>query len=169
MSTWGKNNPDQSPKKNWTQEEAKGKLETYCGYQERSAWEVRRKLYEKGIQGKPADSLIEEMFSDGFLDEERFARSFARGKFRLKKWGRGRIIRELKLREISPNLIQAGLSEIDPDEYYDTLLTQAEKKWEKTKEKDSYKKRYLVLQYLVSKGFEQDLIKEALESIRSQQ
>lgn len=169
MSTWGKNNPDQSPKKNWTQEEAKGKLETYCGYQERSAWEVRRKLYEKGIQGKPADSLIEEMFSDGFLDEERFARSFARGKFRLKKWGRGRIIRELKLREISPNLIQAGLSEIDPDEYYDALLTQAEKKWEKTKEKDSYKKRYLVLQYLVSKGFEQDLIKEALESIRSQQ
>ena len=169
MSTWGKNNPDQSPKKNWTQEEAKGKLETYCGYQERSAWEVRRKLYEKGIQGNPADSLIEEMFRDGFLDEERFARSFARGKFRLKKWGRGRIIRELKLREISPNLIQAGLSEIDPDEYYDALLTQAEKKWEKTKEKDSYKKRYLVLQYLVSKGFEQDLIKEALESIRSQQ
>jgi len=169
MSTWGKNNPDQSPKKNWTQEEAKGKLETYCGYQERSAWEVRRKLYEKGIQGKPADSLIEEMFRDGFLDEERFARSFARGKFRLKKWGRARIIRELKLREISPNLIQAGLSEIDPDEYYDALLTQAEKKWEKTKEKDSYKKRYLVLQYLVSKGFEQDLIKEALESIRSQQ
>lgn len=168
MSTWGKNNPDQSPKKNWTQEEAKGKLETYCGYQERSAWEVRRKLYEKGIQGNPADSLIEEMFRDGFLDEERFARSFARGKFRLKKWGRGRIIRELKLREISPNLIQAGLSEIDPDEYYDTLLAQTEKKWEKTKEKDSYKKRYLVLQYLVSKGFEQDLIKEALESIQSQ-
>lgn len=169
MSTWGKNNPDQSPKKNWTQEEAKGKLETYCAYQERCAWEVRRKLYEKGIQGKPAADLIEEMFRDGFLNEERFAKSFARGKFRLKKWGRARIIRELKLREFSPSHIKTGLSEIDPEEYYDTLLTQAEKKWEKTKEKDPYKKRYLVLHYLVSKGFEQDLIKEALESIQSQE
>ncbi len=169
MSTWGKNNPDQSPKKNWTLEEAKGKLETYCAYQERSAWEVRRKLYEKGIQGKPAEDLIEMMFTDGFLNEERFARSFARGKFRFKKWGRGRIIRELKLREISPSQIQKGLSEIDPEEYYDVLLTQTEKKWEKTKEKDPYKKRFLVIQYLVSKGFEQDLIKEALESIQSQE
>ena len=168
MSTWGKNNPDQSPKKNWTATEAKGKLESYCAYQERSAWEVRRKLYEKGIQGKPAEDLIEVMFTDGFLNEERFARSFARGKFRLKKWGRTRIIRELKLHEISPSQIQNGLSEIDPEEYYDTLLNQAEKKWEKTKEKDSYKKRFLVIQYLISKGFEQDLIKEALESIQSQ-
>ena len=67
MSTWGKNNPDQSPKKNWSAAEAKGKLETYCAYQERCAWEVRRKLYEKGIQGKPADDLIEEMFRDGFF------------------------------------------------------------------------------------------------------
>lgn len=168
MSSWGKNNPDQSAKKNWTQEEAKGKLETYCGYQERSAWEVRRKLFEKGIQGKLADELIEVMFTDGFLNEERFARSFARGKFRLKKWGRTRITRELKLRELSNTLIKIGLSEIDPEEYYDTLLAQTEKKWEKTKENDPYKKRFLVIQYLMGKGFEQDLIKEALENIQSQ-
>lgn len=168
MSTWGKNNSEQSAKKNWTLEEAKGKLETYCAYQERCAWEVKRKLFEKGIQGQQAENLVEELYKEGFLNDERFARSFARGKFRLKKWGRIRITRELKLREISPDHIQAGLSEIDPEEYYDTLLTQTEKKWEKTKEKDPYRKRYLIIQYLVSKGFEQDLIKEALESIQSQ-
>ncbi|PZV86461.1 regulatory protein [Algoriphagus aquaeductus] len=168
MSTWGKNNPDQYLKKNWTLKEAKGKLETFCAYQERCAWEVRRKLFDKGIQGLHAENLVEEMFKDGFLNEERFARSFARGKFRLKKWGRNRITRELKLREISPGQIQEGLSEIDPDEYFDTLLTQTEKKWEKTKEKDLYKKRNLVIQYLVGKGFEQDLIQEALESIQPQ-
>ena len=169
MSSWGKNNPDQSAKKNWTLEEAKGKLETYCAYQERCAWEVRRKLYEKGIQGKHAEQLIEEMFHAGFLNEERFVRSFARGKFRLKKWGKTRITRELKLREISNSIIQLGLSEIDPDEYYDTLLTQTEKKWEKSKEPDPYRKRFQVIQYLMSKGFEQDLIKEALETIQSQE
>jgi regulatory protein len=162
MSGWGKNNPDQPPKKYWSLEEAKGKLESYCAYQERSQWEVRRKLYEKGIKGNPAEELISEMISANFLNEERFARSFARGKFRLKHWGRIRITRELKLREISPRCIQLALSEIDPDEYYDSLLTQTEKKWEKTTEKDPFKKRYKVIQYLMGKGFEQDLIQEAV-------
>jgi regulatory protein len=86
MSGWGKNNPDQPPKKYWSLEEAKGKLETYCAYQERSQWEVRRKLYEKGIKGNPAEELISEMIEGNFLNEERYARSFARGKFRLKHW-----------------------------------------------------------------------------------
>lgn len=167
MSSWGKNNPDQAPKKYWSIEEAKGKLETYCAYQERSQWEVRRKLYEKGIKGNPAEELISELISANFLNEERFARSFARGKFRLKHWGRIRITRELKLREISPRCIQLGLSEIDPDEYYDTLLTQTERKWEKTTEKDPFKKRYKVIQYLMSKGFEQDLIQEAVLTVGS--
>lgn len=166
MSSWGKNNPDQAPKKYWSLEEAKGKLESYCSYQERSQWEVRRKLYEKGIKGNPVEELISELITANFLNEERFARSFARGKFRLKHWGRIRITRELKLREISPRCIQLGLSEIDPDEYYDSLLTQVERKWEKTTEKDQLKKRYKVIQYLMSKGFEQDLIQEAVGSLQ---
>ncbi|MDX5340017.1 MAG: RecX family transcriptional regulator [Cyclobacteriaceae bacterium] len=168
MSTWGKNNPDQSPKKSWTLQEAKGKLETFCAYQERCTWEVRKKLFEKGIQGEQVEKLVEELSQDGFLHEERFARAFARGKFRLKKWGKNRIIQELKLRKISPENIRKGLTEIDPEEYYDTLLTQTEKKWEKTLEKDPFKKKYKVIQYLMSKGFEQDLVQEALVGIQSQ-
>jgi regulatory protein len=166
MSGWGKNNPDQPPKKYWSPEEAKGKLETYCAYQERSQWEVRRKLYEKGIKGNPVEELISELIEANFLNEERFARSFARGKFRIKHWGRLRIRRELKLREISPRCIQLALLEIDPEEYYDSLLTQAEKKWEKTTEKDPYKKRFKVIQYLMAKGFEQDLIQEAVGNLQ---
>ena len=168
MSTWGKHNPDHSPKKSWTLQEAKGKLETFCAYQERCAWEVRRKLFEKGIQGEQADKLVDELCDEGFLNEERFARSFARGKFRLKKWGKNRISQELKLRQISPENIRKGISEIDPDEYYDTLLSQTEKKWEKTIEKDPFKKKYKVIQYLMTKGFEQDLVQEAIASIQSQ-
>jgi regulatory protein len=166
MSTWGKNYPNQLPKKNWVLQEARGKLETYCAYQERCVWEVRRKLFEKGITSEPAENLIDELVRDGFLDEERFARSFARGKFRLKKWGRKRTTRELKLREISPKDIREALAEIDPEEYYDTLLSQTERQWEKTKEKDHFKKRYLIFQYLIGKGYEEDLIREALESIQ---
>lgn len=169
MSGWGKHNPDHAPKKYWSLDEAKGKLETYCAYQERSQWEVRHKLYEKGVKGDAAEELIVEMISSDFLNEERYARAFARGKFRMKHWGKTRITRELKMREISPRCIQYGLSEIDPDEYYDTLLTQAEKKWEKTLEKDLFKKQYKVIQYLMSRGFEQDLVQEAVLAVISDQ
>ncbi|MDA0314989.1 MAG: regulatory protein RecX [Bacteroidetes bacterium] len=168
MSTWGRNNGEQSPKKNWSLEEARGKLETYCSYQERCAWELRRKLFEKGIEGKATETILAELATSGFVDEERFSRSYARGKFRMKKWGKGRISRELKLREINSAIIQMGLSEIDGEEYFATIEREAEKKWEKTKEKDAYKKRYLVTQYLMSKGFEQDLIQEALSNLISQ-
>ena len=167
MSTWGRNNEEQSPKKNWSLEEARGKLETFCSYQERCAWELRRKLFEKGITGTAVDTILAELEASGFVDEERFARSYARGKFRIKKWGRARIRQELKLREISPSTILLGLSEIDGEEYYATLEREAEKKWEKTKETDAYKKRYLMTKYLISKGFEQDLIQEALSALIS--
>lgn len=169
MSSWGTNNPEDASKKYWSLDEAKGKLETYCAYQERCQWEVRRKLYEKGIKGDSAEELICEMISSDFLNEERFARSFARGKFRLKHWGRTRITRELKLRQVSPACTRLGLSEIDPEEYYDVLLTQAEKKWEKTVDKDPFKKRYKVVSYLMAKGFEQDLVQEAVASVSSDQ
>ncbi len=169
MSTWGSNKEEQPPKKNWSLEEARGKLETYCSYQERCAWELRRKLSEKGIQGKAVDTILADLEASGFVDEERFARSYARGKFRIKKWGRARIRQELKLRQITAALIQLGLSEIDGEEYYATLEREAEKKWEKTKETDAYKKRHLVTKYLMSKGFEQDLIQEALSALISKE
>jgi regulatory protein len=168
MSSWGKYKPDQHPKMSWTLAEAKGKLETYCAYQERCPWEVRKKLFEKGIQGEAAEKLIEELCLEGFLEEERFAKSFARGKFRIKKWGKTRIIQALQLRKINPKTIQAGLSEIDPEEYYDTLLTLTEKTWEKSNEKDPFKKRFKVIHYLMGRGYEQDLVQEAVASLQSQ-
>ncbi|GAB2475794.1 regulatory protein RecX [Algoriphagus taiwanensis] len=166
MSSWGKNNDYQTPKNYWSVQEAKEKIQNFCAYQERCAWEVRRKLFEKGIQEKDIEELLEFLTQEGYLDEERFARSFARGKFRLKKWGKNRIQQELRLRKISQASIRAALVEIDPEEYYDTLLTQTEKKWESTQEKDPFKKRFKVIQYLMSRGFEQDLIQEAIGSMQ---
>ena len=165
MSTWGRNNGEQSPKKNWSLVEARGKMETFCSYQERCPWELRRKLFEKGIQGEAIETILGELAASGFVDEERFALAYARGKFRIKRWGRNRIRQELKLRDISASIIQKGLSEIDGEEYFALLEREAEKKWEKTKEADAYKKRYLVTKYLLSKGFESDLIQEAMASL----
>ncbi|UZD21245.1 regulatory protein RecX [Algoriphagus halophytocola] len=167
MSSWGKYKANESGKKSWSQEEAFEKLTTFCAYQDRCPWEIRRKLYEKGIKDEPAERLIAELVQEEFVNESRFARSFARGKFRLKKWGKNRIRMELKMREIPEDLIRKGLAEIDPEEYYETLLTLTEKKWDTTKEPDAYKKKYKVIQYLMNRGFEMDLVKEAIESLNT--
>ncbi|MEB2779412.1 regulatory protein RecX [Algoriphagus persicinus] len=166
MSSWGKYKPNESGKNSWSPGEAFEKLTTFCAYQDRCPWEIRHKLYDKGIKDEQAEQLITELIAAEFVDEERYARAFARGKFRLKKWGKTRIRMELKMRELPEELIQKGLSEIDPEEYYDTLLTQTEKKWESTNGTDLYKKKYKVTQYLMNKGFEMDLVKEALESLQ---
>jgi regulatory protein len=168
MSNWGKYKPNESGKNSWSQEEAFEKLTTFCAYQERCPWDIRRKLSEKGITDDKAEELIAELIAAEFVDEERYARSFVRGKFRMKKWGRSRIQRELKMRQVQEKTIKLALKEIDPVEYYDTLLSQTEKKLASTKEADPFKKNYKVSQYLMSKGFEYDLIKEAIESLKSQ-
>jgi len=125
--------------------------------------QVRKKLVEKGIDGEKAEKLIQEMIVEEYVDEERYARSFCRGKFRIKKWGKSRIQRELKMRQVPEKTIKLALTEIDPFEYYDVLLNEVEKKLESTKELDLFKKKYKISQYLMSRGFEYDLIKEALD------
>ncbi|MCR9083987.1 MULTISPECIES: regulatory protein RecX [Algoriphagus] len=165
MSGWGRNNPKQVRKTTWTVEEAEEKIAAFCAYQERCVWEVRRKLYEKGIAEAQIEKLIGFLLREKFIDEGRYAKAFARGKFRLKKWGKNRIRMELKMRQVPEDLIRKGLLEIDPTEYYDTLLSETEKKWEKTKEPDLYKKRFKVVGYLMQRGFEQDLVQEAIDSL----
>jgi regulatory protein len=163
MSSRGKYNEDQPSKKSWVLEEAHEKLSAFCAYQERCPWDVRKKLAEKGIDGEKAEKLIQEMIAEEYVDEERYARSFCRGKFRIKKWGKSRIQRELKMRQVPEKTIKLALTEIDPFEYYDVLLNEVEKKLESTKELDLFKKKYKISQYLMSRGFEYDLIKEALD------
>lgn len=158
----------QTPKKQWTPQEAKVKIAAYCAYQERCQEEVRTKLAERGIFGTEAEDLIATMISEGFLNEERYAQAFVRGKYRLKKWGRNKIIHELKFRKISPNCIKSGLKEIDGDEYWNLLLQVAEKKWQALKEGDDLKKKYKIQQYLTGRGFEQDLIQMAIKEMISE-
>lgn len=134
----------------------------FCAYQERCVWEAKRKMNEKKVSEEDQEQVLDYLIEEKFLDEERFARAFCRGKFILKRWGRNRISMELKMRRIPESLIRKGLTEIDPVAYYDTLCSELEKRWEREKEQDSFKKKYKVSQYLISRGFEYDLIQEAI-------
>ncbi len=136
----------------------------YCKYQERCHSEVRNKLYELGFGKTDVEYQISELISAGVLNEERFARAFARGKWRMLKWGRVKITQHLKAKKVSDYCIKKGLSEIDGDEYEAILLKIAEKKAEELKKERNIRAKMAKMQrFLLQKGYEQDLVKYALE------
>ncbi len=151
--------------KTYTVAEAKQKLENYCAYQERCHQEVRRKLRSMGMIPLAIDDIMVHLIKNNFLNEERFARSYARGKFRIKKWGRIRIERELKARGLSDYTIEAGLDEIDEDEYMDTFETLAEKKYATIKDTNPYKAKAKLANYLLYRGWETDLVYEKINEL----
>ncbi|MEN8764308.1 MAG: regulatory protein RecX [Wenyingzhuangia sp.] len=154
-------------KKTYTVEEAKRALENYCIYQDRCHKEVEEKLFKMGMIPQACEVIILHLLEHNFLNEERFAQSFARGKFRIKKYGKVRITQELKFRKISAYNIKTALKEIDEEEYLEVLEDLATQKWNNTKESNYYKKKKKVNDYLLRKGYESNLIYETLSSFSS--
>ena len=114
-------------KKYISKDDALSKLQRYCAYQDRCHQEVRSKLLDLGIYGDDLEEIISDLISENFLNEERYARSYARGKFRIKRWGRMRIQQELKQRKISAYCLRKAMEEIEEEEYEQTLRTILEK------------------------------------------
>lgn len=135
----------------------------YCNYQERCHQEVRNKLYELGANTPEVERLIALLIEKNLLNEERYATSFARGKFSIKKWGRQKILQQLKLHRISDYCIKKAMKEIDPEEYQQVLKRLTERKWaELAGEKNLYIRKNKTWRYLVQKGYETDLVQDAI-------
>lgn len=143
---------------------ALAKAEHYCAYQDRAQQEVRDKLYEMGLWTDAVENIISELIGSGFLNEERFANAYATGKFRQKAWGKIKIKQGLKLKKVPDVLIKKALLLIDGDAYMQTLSLVLEKKSKLLPERDSYKRRYKLQQYAISRGFEGDLILDVLKN-----
>lgn len=148
--------------KTYTPEEAKRALEYYCVYQDRCHKEVEDKLSKMRLIPEIIEIVITHLIAENFLNETRFSQSYARGKFRIKKWGKNRIVRELKFRRITEYNIKIALKEIDPTEYTETLDTLIQKKIENIKEENRFKKRKKIIDYLLRQGFESQLIYELI-------
>jgi regulatory protein len=144
--------------KDITIKEAYLKATVFCAYQERSVREVKEKLYSLELTEESMEAIVEQLIAEKFLNEERFARAFAGGKFRLKKWGRIKIRQELKARGISESNIRLGLQEIDPDVYEQTLHELLEKKNRIEKTAGSLERKQKLLRFALSKGYEQDIV-----------
>jgi regulatory protein len=137
---------------------AKAKLESFCAYQERCTYEVKEKLKAFDLSDAELEELIGFLRTDKYLDEERFARSYASGKFVIKGWGRIKIRSHLKSKFVSNDLIQLGLSEIDDDAYIERMKHLAQRKWsELSKEKNPWVKKQKLFRFLAGKGYEPHL------------
>ena len=147
--------------------EIRKKLEYYCSYQDRCHQEVQEKLRPYSLSTEEKDQIIVHLIQGNYLNEERFARSFARGKHRIKFWGKNRIVNELKQRSISQPNIKLALQEITEEEYLETFAKLCEKLWDSIRESNLLKKRKKFCDYLLRKGWESNLIYEKAKAIES--
>ncbi|GAA4280470.1 regulatory protein RecX [Gaetbulibacter aestuarii] len=147
-------------RKTYTVEEATLKLEQYCAYQERCHQEVRQKLQHMHMIPEAIEIIIGHLIEHNFLNEQRFAKAFVSGKFTIKKWGRRRLTLELKKRDISKIAIKEALATISESTYLNTFHELAEKRFEKIRESDPYKKKKKLIDYLLYRGWESHLVYE---------
>ena len=151
----------------FTLAEAIQKVEKYCIYQDRCHQEVKNKLFSMHMLPETIDVIMAHLIENDFLNETRFAASFARGKHRIKNWGINRIVRELKLREISEYNIKNALKEIDIEEYINNFNSISEKHWNQIKETNKWIKRKKFCDFFLRKGFESDLIYQKVKELEN--
>ncbi|MGD1944782.1 MAG: regulatory protein RecX [Croceivirga sp.] len=138
--------------------EAIKKIEYFCAYQERCHKEVVEKLKSYGMFNQAIDHIVGHLIKENYLNEERFSKSFARGKFRTKQWGKNRIVNGLRFRGITTFNIQLALKEISEEEYLKTLDTLAKKRFTEIKETHLQKKKKKIADYLLYRGWESHLV-----------
>lgn len=145
--------------------EAYLKVASFCAYQDRCRQEVREKLYTYELTDSEVEDILEKLEKEKFLNEERFAKAFAGGKFRLKKWGRIKIKQELKMRAIPDAYIRKALGDINEEEYTEILNGLLEKKKQAERLKNTMEGKQKLLRYALSKGYEQDLIWDGITTL----
>ena len=146
-------------RKRLTPDQAWQRARLYCSYQERSPVETKEKLYSFGLPGGAIERIISRLIEEDYLNEERYAAAFARGKFRMKQWGRIKIRYELKQKRISECCIKKAMEQIEEEDYLKTLEKLTGEKLEELRhEKNEFTRKKKVLDYLLQKGYERDII-----------
>lgn len=156
---------EKKTKKIYNLQEAKLKIEQYCIYQDRCFKEVETKLRAYGLLPESIDFILEDLIKDNFINEERYCKSFVRGAYRYKKWGRKKISQALKQKDITKKCIEIGFREIDENEYFEMIQKEIVKKTSTINEKNTYKKKQKIIRFALSRGYEYQIIEEIISTI----
>ena len=152
-------------KTQWSQDVALEAMRKWCAAQDRCQSEVRNKLIEHKVFGLDLENIIAQLITEGFINEERFAKNYVRGKFRMNHWGRIKIMQGLKLFQISEYCIRKGFMEIDYAEYYSTVKRELEKKWATLKSGKTMAHRKKLQNFGLQKGYESEIIREVINTL----
>ena len=142
------------------------KIRSFCAAQERCISETEAKLREWKVKPDKAEKIIEQLIKEDYLNEERFAKSFAGGKFRINHWGKTKIIYELERRGVPDLIIQIGLEEIEDEEYEETLSEILERKNREIKDNDPYKRKQKLIAHALQKGYHYGMIRQELDKMK---
>ncbi len=142
------------------------KIQYFCSYQERCIRDTEEKLKDWAVQKKLIPSIIDQLQKEGYINEERYAKEFAGGKFRINKWGRQKIEFELRLKRIPEDMIQKGIKEIDEDEYQQVLKDLILKKQKELNPDTDFNTREKIIAFVSSKGYEIELVLSALKELK---
>ncbi|MDB0027004.1 RecX family transcriptional regulator [Flavobacteriales bacterium] len=142
------------------------RLKNYCALQDRCQWNVTQKMKEWGLLEMTQNHILEILIQEKYVDEERFAQSFCRGKFIIKKWGKVKITKELKKKKISDICIKKGLEEIDLTEYDLLLENLLIKKNDTLRDKNHFTRKSKLARFLIQRGFEGNLVWDKIRELR---
>lgn len=148
--------------KSYTFDEIKQKMINYCVYQDRCHQEVEQKMKEFLLIPEAKDEILLYLIQENYLNEERFTRSYIRGKFYVKHWGRNKIKNHLKFKGVPEKLILSCYDEIDDEDYENAIKKIYQQYYEKQKGLKGYQKQAKTIKYLIGKGFEYDIIQEVI-------
>lgn len=141
------------------------KIEHYCAYQERCGYDVAMKLRSWRVEPEKIPLILKRLYDEHFIDDERFARAFVRGKFHINRWGHLKIIHELKARQLDERIIQNAMNEIGPEEYRETLEELIKKKYSQFSGTNNLAIREKIINFVTGKGFEFSLAESVLNDL----
>lgn len=153
-------------KKSYSKQQALPKIMAFCAYQERTQQEVRDKLYSYGLHKEDVEETIVYLLKENFINETRFATSYSGGKFRIKKWGKIKILQGLKNEGLSDYNIKKAMAEINESDYESTLIALMKKKYDLMHEPNSFLKKQKLARFAINKGYEPDLVWKTIELLQ---
>lgn len=150
-----------------TPEKALQKIRHYCAYQERCHAEVRDKLYSMGLHKPDVETLLTRLIEEDYLNETRFAIQFAGGHFRMKQWGRVKILHALQQKRLSAYSIKAAMKEIGDEDYMAVLQKLARTRWNSLRGEQYLKRQAKTTSFLLGRGYESALVQQAIQDLKT--
>jgi regulatory protein len=133
-----------------------------CSRREYCVHDINEKIETWGVGSSDSEKIIGLLKEEKFIDDERFAKAFARDKFNYNKWGRLKISVHLKVKKIPSDIIRVALDSIDNELYLKVLKDLMRAHQRSVKAKNQYDLKAKMLRYGLSKGFESNLLYDIL-------